>query len=252
MNEPSVNNPSTASVSPAEKKTSLSRRVRDAEPLAAGMIKKHDPYREKQSIINKSLERMARAMSRPAGGKKPKRGTKKAKGKAKAPRARTKKPTVGPPGEAPASRREDGWAKVAEMPRDKFFAYLKATMRSELLDGLRARKRDKTVTVDDEEWARLASSETGADGRLLDQLDTHTHRLLFDELKRLHGETPEFRLLWMVDAEGHSTRELATLAGCSEPTMRKRLLRARKTVRQYCKEIMRDLRRGENRSSATL
>lgn len=50
-----------------------------------------------------------------------------------------------------ARGRSSGWEELAREDRSRFFGYLKAAIRREILDDLRRRGRDLSVTVEDEE-----------------------------------------------------------------------------------------------------
>ena len=179
--------------------STISQRYRDAGPLARSLVAGLHSPRDPDSVLNGAMLRVKKATTRP----------------------------------------DESWEALARGDRGEFFGYLKTAIRSEILDDFRRRGRDRSITVDDEEWERLAVAPV--DPELAALFDGSTRTAVMDELARLFHDSKDFQLVMRHFQSERSVKSQARRDGVNPNTRSKELRRALATLRTRCQAIQRRL-----------
>ena len=198
----STESPANPTPSPVPKPNStLSERYAAAQPRARAMVGKFRSPRDPDSVLNGALLRIKKAKTRDG----------------------------------------ESWEELARVSRGEFFGYLQTALHSEILDDFRRRGRDLSVTVDDEEWERIAVSPVAPELAAL--ADGTTRTAVIDELARLFHDTEDFQLVMRHFQSERSVKSQARRDGVKPNTRSKELCRALAKLRIRCQAIQRRLER---------
>lgn len=140
-----------------------------------------------------------------------------------------------------ARGRSSAWEELAREDRSRFFGYLKTAIRSAILDDLRRRGRDLSVTVEDEEWERIAVSPVAPE--LAARSDGSTRTAVIDELARLFHDTEDFQVVMRRFQSDRSLKSQARRDGVNPNTRSRQGQRAPAKLRIRCQAIQRRLER---------